>query len=204
MAKLAVFLAGLVALFAASAASAANPIEPRQCTTTIQAPFDSVQFDMFHPGAPGRSWAPFVEAALNADAEGTGYRNLLRFNPPSTGTCSWVLSLPADQLAAGRLVIQGKPLFAPVLLAFYGVEPGTYQPGDTLADFTIKPGPFGVNAIQPGTQVIHAEPCAQIGGELFLRIPEWITEAQWVFWRQDILPGNVTNSLGIYMQIQQC
>ncbi|KAK3376374.1 hypothetical protein B0T24DRAFT_218533 [Lasiosphaeria ovina] len=191
---------------AASAASAGEPISARQCTTTIVAPSDVILFDMWQPPTtPGTSFFPFFEAALNAD--GTGYRSLVRFTnpaPPSTGTCAWVLSLPAAEF--GHLILQGLPAdTAPVLLAFYGVDPAApYAPGDGLAGFALKPGPYGVNAIHPGTQVIHAEPCAQIGTDVFVRIPEWITEAQWVFWRQDIQPGNATASLGLYLQVQQC
>ncbi|KAK3395306.1 hypothetical protein B0H63DRAFT_463027 [Podospora didyma] len=198
MIKLVNLLAGAVSLFAIGAVAApSEPIEARQCTSTILAPSDLIIFDLAQPNAPGWSVNPYFEVARNYDA--SGYKMIVRFTPPTTGSCAWVMNLPLARL--NNEVLQGKPSAGPVLLSFYGVPTGGYNPGDKLADVEIKPGPFGVNAIQPGMQTIHAEPCKQIGSDLFIQIPEWITEQMWVYWRQDIQPANVTNSLGIYMQV---
>ncbi|KAK3316785.1 hypothetical protein B0H66DRAFT_562184 [Apodospora peruviana] len=175
----------------------ASALTPRVCTNGPQAPYDIITYDLSQPDVPGWSTSPAFEAALSYD--GTGYKQLLRFTPPSTGTCSWVMSLPASRM--DKEVWQGRPYNGPVLFSFYGVQPGGYTPGGKLSDLQVKPGPFGVNAVQAGTQVIHAEPCSQIGGELFVTIPEWITEQMWAYWRQDIRTSDPAGSLGIYMQV---
>ncbi|KAK3938659.1 hypothetical protein QBC46DRAFT_389763 [Diplogelasinospora grovesii] len=202
MAKMTI-LAGLLGIFALNSAAAASPginttpgLEARTCTTGPQAPYDIITYDLSAPDTPGWSTNPYFEAARNYD--GTGYKQLLRFAPPPTGTCSWVMNLPSSRMGE---VLQGKPAAGPVTFAFYGVQPNGYAPGSKLADLQVKPGPFGVNAVQEGTQVIHAEPCNQIGGELLVQIPDWITEQMWAYWRQDIRAGDAANSLGIYMQV---
>ncbi|KAK3682191.1 hypothetical protein B0T22DRAFT_278797 [Podospora appendiculata] len=195
MAKLMSLLASMLGAFALG--TSASPLEARTCKSGILAPYDIITYDLAQPNVPGWSTSPAFEAARNYD--GTGYKQLLRFTPPAEGSCAWVMNLPTARLA--NEVWQGKPSAGPVLLSFYGVPIGAYTPGTKLSQLQIKPGPFGVNAIQPGSQTIHAEPCKQIGGEVFIQIPDWITEQMWVYWRQDINPANVTNSLGIYMQV---
>ncbi|KAK3375740.1 hypothetical protein B0T24DRAFT_616965 [Lasiosphaeria ovina] len=188
-----------LALGAAAAPSVSNTLDAR-CTTTILAPYDTVVFDLAQPDVAGWSTNPFFEIALNID--GSGYKQLVRFAPPSTGTCSWVLSLP--QARYERDVLQIRPYNGPVLLTSWAVQPGGYAPGFKLADVQLKPGPFGVNAIQPGVQTIHAEPCAQIGGEFFAELPPWSSDPEFVYWMNDIKPANASDSLGIYMLVQQC
>ncbi|KAK3385462.1 hypothetical protein B0H63DRAFT_183201 [Podospora didyma] len=191
----------------AIAAPADTPVEARQCTTTILPPSDLIIFDMAQPNEPGWSIKPSFQVALNPKTyypERTGYKMIVRFTPPTTGSCAWVMSLPAARLE--NEAIQGKPVAGPVILSFFGVPMGGYTLGDVLGNVELKPGPYGVNAIQPGVQTIHAEPCNQIGGELFVEVPEWLNvdEGMWVYWPQDIQPANVTNSLGIYMRVQTC
>ncbi|KAK0716869.1 hypothetical protein B0T26DRAFT_707552 [Lasiosphaeria miniovina] len=203
MTKLLSSVTGVLSLLSfviGATAAPSDPLEARQCTTTILAPTDLIIFDLAQPNEPGWSSAPSFEAALNNDK--SGYKMIVRFSPPTTGSCAWVMSLPADRLE--NEAMWGRPVWGPVLLSFFGVPPGGYNPGDKLSELEIKPGPFGVNAIQPGIQTIHAEPCNQIGGELFVEVPEWIGESMWVYWPQDIQPSNVTNSLGIYMRVQTC
>lgn len=167
------------------------------CTPSILAPYDIITYDLGAPSTPGWSTKPFFEAARSYD--GTGYKQLLRFNPPSEGaSCSWVMNLPSSRFSE---VLQGKPSAGPVQFAFYGVEQGGYTPGTTLAELKVKPGPFGVNSVMEGKQVIHAEPCKQIGGEVLVQIPDWVSEQMWAYWIQDIRPSDEANSLGIYMQV---
>ncbi|KAK0708051.1 hypothetical protein B0H67DRAFT_589185 [Lasiosphaeris hirsuta] len=206
MTKLSTAITGAIAILAmgtsAAPSTAAETVVDKRCTgTTIQAPQDIIIFDITDtPETSGWSTNPLVQIFQYSDNL-INYRQVLRFNPPSTGTCTWVMNLPASRY--NTHVLQDKPAnnAGPVHLSFWGVE-STYKPGDKISDVKPKPGPYGVNAVQPGEQIIHSEPCAQIGTDLLVRIPPWdAAVTQSVYWAQDIKPGNPADSLGIYIKV---
>ncbi|KAJ9133382.1 hypothetical protein NKR23_g10752 [Pleurostoma richardsiae] len=193
MAKGALFV-GIASLLALGASAA-----PSCNGSTILAPYQMITFDLSRPDAPGWDTSPSFEVALNADLT-TGYSQLLRFAPPSSGTCTWVLNLPADRFDSE--VQQGKPANGGnVSPTWAGVPRAAYEPSDTLADVqAVKLGQFGANNIQVGSQNIHSDPCASIP-DVLVEIPAYLQEAQWAYWRQDIRPNDEANSLGVYLKV---
>ncbi|KAK0747075.1 hypothetical protein B0T18DRAFT_413064 [Schizothecium vesticola] len=210
MAKFTTILAGAISILVMGISAAptivtdSDSIMEKRCvpgTATILAPFDIIDFDITKPpSTPGWSSNPLFGVFQYSDNL-INYRQLLRFNPPSSGNCAWVMNLPQSRYNAE--VLQDKPANngGPVHLSFWGVE-GSYKAGDSISDVNIKPGSFGVSAVQPGEQSFHQVPCDQIGTDLLVRIPESDAPVtQSVYWRQDINPADREGSLGIYMRV---
>jgi hypothetical protein len=119
---------------------------------------------------------------------------------PSTGTCAWVMNLPA--LRYNTEVRQQQPGNGrPVHLSFYGVD-GSYKAGDTLGDVKLIPGPWSSKAVQPGEQPLVEQLCEHMGTDMFVRTPERQEAVrQMVSWNQDIKEWDAQGSLGIYMRV---
>ncbi|KAK3344537.1 hypothetical protein B0T25DRAFT_573472 [Lasiosphaeria hispida] len=168
-------------------------------TTTILAPHDMILYELHNPSnTPGYSTGSSLFLQLNSPTY--SYRQLLRFNTPSTGKCAWVMNFPASRY--NTEVHQQQPdNGGPVHLSFYGVE-RSYKAGGTLGDVKLIPGPWSSKAVQPGEQTLVEQPCEQMGTDMFVRTPEGHEAvSQMVYWNQDIKEWDAQGSLGIYMRV---
>ena len=175
----------------------------KRCTsgsgaTQILPPTEIITFDLTNPSAPGVS--PAVPLFFQYTSSELTFRQLLRFDTPSSGTCSWILNLPAERYDASNIYQKTPEHGGPVHLSFSGVD-GSFKAGGTIGDVKVKPGPYGVVAVKPGEQVIHSQPCSEIGTDVFVRVPEGNDQAmQAVWWVQDVREVDEKGSLGFYMK----